>query len=142
MRGQWGLGLIDYLDGEELDFSKMMLKTDIPGFSIIPAGKKHAYSTELLASNRMSVLADELHSRYPDRIVIFDSPPLLAATQAEVLAGLVGQVVLVIEAEMTLQSMVSESINKLKECDVVLALLNKSKARFDLNYYGYGQYGH
>ena len=135
-------GLIDYLDGEELDFSMMMIKTDIPGLSFIPAGKRHGYTTELLASNRMAFLAEELHTRYPDRIVIFDSPPLLAATQAEVLAGLVGQVVLVVEAENTSQNMVTESINKLKVCDVVLALMNKSMRSFDLNYFGYGHYGY
>jgi protein-tyrosine kinase len=133
-------GLIDYLDGEDLDFSMMMIKTDIPGLSFIPAGKRHGYSTELLASDRMAILAEELHVRYPDRIVIFDSPPLLAATQAEVLAGLVGQVVLVVEAENTSQNMVKESMNKLKVCDVVLALMNKSMRSFDLNYFGYGRY--
>lgn len=138
-----GHGLIDYLDGEDLDFSEMVIKTDIDGLSIIPAGRRHGYSTELLASERMTLLADELHSRYSDRIVIFDSPPLLATTQAEVLAELVGQVVLVVEAENTLQSMVSDSMNKLKVCDVVLAVLNKSTHTVGLNYHNYyGQYGH
>ena len=136
-------GLIDYLEGDDLDLAEMMMKTNISGLSIIPAGKKHAYSTELLASNRMILLAEELHSRYSDRIVIFDSPPLLVASQSEVLASLVGQVVLVVEAETTLQTMVLESLNKLKECDVVLTLLNKSKNNFCLGSYGYayGQYG-
>lgn len=135
-------GLIDYLDGKEQDFSQILIKTDISGLSFVPAGVKHGYSTELLASNAMAVLVEELHSRYPDRIVIFDSPPLLATTQAEVLAGLVGQVVLVVEAERTAQSMVFDSINKLKVCDIVLLMLNKSTHTMGLNYYDYGQYGH
>ncbi len=135
-------GLIDYLDGKEQDFSQILIKTDISGLSFVPAGIKHGYSTELLASNAMAVLVEELHSRYPDRIVIFDSPPLLATTQAEVLAGLVGQVVLVVEAERTAQSMVFDSINKLKVCDIVLPMLNKSTHTMGLNYYDYGQYGH
>lgn len=114
----------------------------MPGLSIVPAGKKHKYSTELLSSNKMSSLALELSTRYPNRIVIFDSPPLLAATQGEVLAKLVGQVVLVIEAESTLQSMVLESVAKLEKCDVVLAVFNKSQKSMDGSYYGYGQYAH
>ena len=134
-------GLTDYLNGDEEDVSNILINTDILGLTVIPAGKKNNYSTELLASKKMALLADELHSRYADRIVIFDSPPLLAATQAEVLAGHVGQVVLVIESEQTPQSMVLESIEKLKVCDVVLALLNKVTSSFDLNKYGYGQYG-
>ena len=137
-----GLGLIDYLDSEELNFSQILLKTDIGGLSIVPAGERHSFSTELLASKAMSVLTEELHSRYADRIVIFDSPPLLASTQAEVLAGLVGQVLFVVEAEKTIQSMVSDSIEKLKVCDVVLGVLNKATQTAGLNYYDYGNYGH
>jgi len=135
-------GLVEYLEGQDVEFSDIVLQTNMPGLRIIPAGKQHRHSTELLASNRMILLAQELSNRYPDRIVIFDSPPLLAATQAEVLASLVGQVVLVIEAETTSQSLVMESVNKLASCDVVLAILNKSNTTSDASYYGYGQYTH
>jgi protein-tyrosine kinase len=134
-------GLIEYLEGEVKDFSEVILQTDIEGLRIVPAGKRHGYSTELLASNKMQELATELSDRYVDRIIIFDSPPLLAATQGEVLASMVGQVVLVIEADHTQQNDVMESVRKLKNCDVVLALLNKTRNNFNLNYYGYGNYG-
>ena len=135
-------GLLEYLLDEVPSLSDVIYNTSIANLKLIPSGKPHHLTNELLASTKMATLAEELAKRYPDRIVIFDSPPVLATTQAEVLAGLVGQVVLVIEAEMTLQSMVSESIEKLKVCDVVLALLNKSTHSFDSEYYGYGQYGH
>ncbi|NOT83933.1 MAG: polysaccharide biosynthesis tyrosine autokinase [Methylococcaceae bacterium] len=136
-----GPGLIEYLEGGVNDLSEIILQTDIEGLRVIPAGKRHGYSTELLASNKMQELSMELSERYNDRIVIFDSPPLLAATQGEVLASMVGQVVLVIEADQTQQNDVMESIRKLKNCDVVLALLNKTRNNFNLNYYGYGNYG-
>ncbi|SJM95102.1 Protein-tyrosine kinase [Crenothrix polyspora] len=135
-------GLIEYLEAPDMDFSDIVLATNMPGLSVVPAGKKHKYSTELLSSNKMSLLAQELSTRYPNRMVIFDSPPLLAATQGEVLAKLVGQVVLVIEAESTLQSMVMESVSKLAPCDVVLAVFNKSQGHMDGSYYAYGQYAH
>ncbi len=134
-------GLIEYLEGQDIEFSDIVLKTDMPGLSIIPAGKQHKHSTELLTSNKMILMAQELSNRYPDRVVIFDSPPLLAATQGEVLAGLVGQVILVVEAETTPQSMIMASVNKLVFCDVVLVLLNKTKLNLDANHYGYGLYG-
>ena len=54
--------------------------------SILPAGSRHRRSTELLASEQMASLLRELASRYSDRIIIFDSPPLLATTEARVLA--------------------------------------------------------
>ncbi|MDP3903295.1 MAG: XrtA-associated tyrosine autokinase [Methylococcaceae bacterium] len=135
-------GLIEYLEGQDVEFSDIVLKTNMPGLRIIPAGKQHKHSTELLASNRMVLLAQQLSNRYPDRIVIFDSPPLLAATQGQVLAELVGQVVLVIEAETTPQSMVMESASRLASCDVVFTVLNKAKSTGDAGYYGYGQYAH
>lgn len=137
-------GLIEYLENDKITFSDILLKTDLPNLSLIPAGKKHKYSTELLSSQRMYLFADEVSRRYSDRVVIFDSPPLLVATQAQVLAELVGQVVLVIGAEETPQSVVNDSIAKLANCDVVMTLLNKTKKELDLyGYnYGYGKYGH
>jgi protein-tyrosine kinase len=116
----------------------------MPNLSVIPAGKRHNFSTELLSSQRMYHFAEEVSRRYKDRIVIFDSPPLLVATQAQVLAELVGQVVLVIAAEETPQGVVNESVSKLSNCDVVMTLLNKTKRELELyGYgYGYGKYGH
>ena len=134
-------GLIEYLEDDALGFTDISLTTDVPSLQIIPAGKRHPFSTELLSSDRMVQFVDELSLRYADRIVIFDSPPLLAATQAEVLATLVGQIVLVVGAETTMQSTVQESMKKLEERDVVLALLNKAKHGLVMNYYGYGKYG-
>ncbi|MDD2660821.1 MAG: XrtA-associated tyrosine autokinase [Methylococcales bacterium] len=141
-----GPGLVDYLDGQEISFSDVILSTNMPGFRVVPAGKLHKHSTELLSSNKMALLAEELSTRYSDRMIIFDSPPLLAATQGDILAKLVGQVVLVVEAERTMQSMVMESVEKLASCDVVLAVFNKANRTSDTDYYrygyGYGQYAH
>lgn len=136
-------GLIEYLEDEKVGFRDIFLKTDLSNLSVIPAGKRHRFSTELLSSQRMYMFADEVSRRYKDRIVIFDSPPLLVATQAQVLAELVGQVVLVIAAEETPQAVVNDSIMKLSNCDVVMTLLNKTRKDIDIYgyQYGYGKYG-
>jgi exopolysaccharide/PEP-CTERM locus tyrosine autokinase len=137
-------GLIEYLEDDRVTFSDILLKTDLPNLSLIAAGKRHKYSTELLSSQRMYLFAEEVSRRYKDRIVIFDSPPLLVATQAQILAELVGQVVLVIAAEATPQSVVNESVAKLSNCDVVMTLLNKTRKEIDIygHNYSYGKYGH
>ena len=134
-------GLIDLLEGKSLRVADVLLKTDVPNLRVLPAGRLHQHSTELLASAAMRKLAKELSERYHDRIVIFDSPPLLAATQGSVLAALVGQVVLVIESEVTPQYIVQESVAKLEACKVVGSVLNKTKKGFGFTHYGYG-YGH
>ncbi|MCH9698882.1 MAG: XrtA-associated tyrosine autokinase [Gammaproteobacteria bacterium] len=133
-------GLIDLLDGKKDNINQILLKTNLPGFSVIPAGTSHSYSTELLASNMMKKLTNELSTRYADRIVIFDSPPVLAASQASVLAQLVGQVVMVVEAERTPQSVVQDALQKVDSCEVVGMLLNKSVSGKGNGSYYYGSY--
>ncbi|CAL1239518.1 XrtA-associated tyrosine autokinase [Candidatus Methylocalor cossyra] len=132
-----GLGFTDLLKDKNVHFSDVVFKTDIPNFSLMPAGKHDRHSTELLASDAMKRLANELSARYPDRIVIFDSPPLLVATQGAVLASLVGQVILVVEADTTPQYVVQEAVAKLESCEIVGCVLNKTKKGFGFNYYGY-----
>ncbi len=135
------IGLIDYLESDSIPLSDIILQTELKGLRIIPAGKAHRFSTELLASDRMIGLSRELSARYSDRIVIFDTPPILVTTQAEVLASQMGQVVLVIAADTTPKSFVNESVKRLQNCsDVVLALLNKSHESSKIGHYGYGEY--
>ncbi len=133
-------GLIELLDGKIDNINQILLRTNLPGFSVIPSGAAHSYSTELLASNVMKKLTHDLSTRYSDRIVIFDSPPVLAASQASVLAQLVGQVVMVVEAETTPQSVVQDALQKVDSCDVVGMLLNKSVSGKGNGSYYYGSY--
>ncbi len=142
------LGLTDLLKDKGIGFSDVAFKTDVPNLTVLPAGRQDRHSTELLASDAMKRFVNELSNRYSDRVVIFDSPPLLAATQGAVLASLVGQVVLVVEADSTPQYIVQEAIAKLSSCDVIGCVLNKTNQGFAFNYYnyfygyGYGNYGH
>ncbi|MGZ5780881.1 MAG: XrtA-associated tyrosine autokinase, partial [Burkholderiaceae bacterium] len=80
-------GLMDLLLDEKLDVADVMLKTNVDTLSILPAGRSHKHATELLASQTMIGLLSEISKRYPDRIVIFDSPPLLLTSEAHVLAS-------------------------------------------------------
>ncbi|RLA42797.1 MAG: protein tyrosine kinase [Gammaproteobacteria bacterium] len=133
-------GLIDLVEGE-VNFQDVVLRTDIPNLVIMPAGKMHEQSTEILASGAMKKLVSEISDRYKDRVIIIDSPPLLAATQGEVLASLVGQIVMVVESDRTPQHIVSEAMEKLSSCEVVGCVLNKSRKGFGMGYYyGYGNY--
>ncbi len=93
-----GRGLLDVLTDQSVDLSQVMLRTNVEKLSILPSGTQHARATELLASAAMVQMLDEMASRYPDRIIIFDSPPLLMTTESRVLAGHMGQVVLVVQA--------------------------------------------
>lgn len=118
-------GLLDLLRDPSMTVADVMLSTNIPKLSLLPAGSASADSTELLASAAMERLLDDLATRYADRIVIFDSPPVLAATEARVLATKVGQLLVVIEAGSTSRELVTEAFGALSSCPVVMAVLNK-----------------
>ena len=139
------LGLVDYLIDERLDLADVLVDTNVPSLTLLPAGSSYHLSTELLAGDRMHKLAAELSGRYADRIVIFDSPPLLQTTEASILASLMGQVLVVVEAEHTPQSQVQEALALLDSNQIVGFVLNKSPAFFGADSYGYGYgygYGH
>ncbi|WP_370662759.1 XrtA-associated tyrosine autokinase [Massilia frigida] len=132
-----GLGLMDILLGNELNLAEVILKTNIPTLSLLPAGRNNKHATELLASHAMSQLLSEIASRYPDRIVIFDSPPLLLTTEAGVLASQMGQVVMVVESETTTQRQVKEALARLDNCARVDLICNKARAFPGEHYHGY-----
>jgi len=131
-------GLIDVLQGESSTIGDVLLRTDIPQLSVLSAGCQHEYVTELLASQRMSSLVNEMVSRYDDRIIIFDAPPLLPTPQTHVLAELVGQVVFVIEAGITPQSVVEEAQLMIPADKATGVVMNKSEGMTGRNGYYYG----
>ncbi len=133
-------GLIEVLSDSRLTVADVMLRTNIDKLSIMPAGAPHERNTELLASDAMNQLLDEMSSRYPDRIVIFDSPPLLPTTESRVLATHMGQVVVVVEAQKTTQGKVAQALATIEECPVVMTVLNKASRSDVGEYYGYYSY--
>ncbi len=132
-------GLTDILEGKAEGIEEVILSTDNPKLKIIPAGRRQSYSTELLASDRMAYIAEELSARYPDRIIIFDAPPLLATTEATVLVNLMGQILLVVEAGKSKMHEVKAALSNISDDKVVGLILNKSRKNA-AGYYG-GYYG-
>jgi protein-tyrosine kinase len=130
-------GLMDILLNDDLKLSDVILRTNVSTLSILPAGHANKHATELLASRTMSNLLTEIANRYADRIVIFDSPPLLSTSEANVLATQMGQVVLVVEAEVTTQHAVKEALRLLEGCARVNLIYNKAKEFPGNGYYGY-----
>ncbi len=134
-----GPGLLDLVLDDTLDMSSVLLKTNVDKLTILPSGTPHPRATELLASDAMVRLLEDMAARYPDRIIVFDSPPLLITTESRVLATHMGQVVLVVHAGKTLQSEVKQALATIDACPVKLLLLNRSSALFKGGYgYGYG----
>jgi protein-tyrosine kinase len=133
-------GLVDCLVDESKDIESFVLPTSVRGLSFLPAGKSSGTATELLASERMERIVADLLKRDPKRIVLFDTSPLLLTTESRALAGVVGQVVIVVRAESTTRRAVLEALEYLGEEKTVGLVLNQSRAEPTHSYYGYGDY--
>lgn len=120
-------GLLDVLTDPDLEAADVVLATNVPKLSILPAGTPNPMSAELLASDAMERLLASLVQDDVDRVVIFDAPPLLLTSEAQVLASRVGQVVVVVEAGRTSRESVAHAFARLEQCPVVLPLLNKAR---------------
>lgn len=134
-----GPGLTDILGDAGIGLDDCVIRTDIPNLSVLPAGLPSNETTELLASSRMKSLCEELTASSA-RVVVFDSSPVLAASSISVLAGLVGQGVLVVRADVTGEHDLREAIALTRGCERIRLLLNAVElqpiARRFSGYYG------
>lgn len=120
-------GLMDILLDDKVDMADVMLRTNVDTLTILPAGTSTPRATELLASSSMTTLLHEIANRYRDRIVIFDSPPLLLTSESRVLASHMGQIVMVVEAQTTTQHAVKEALRQLEDNQNVNLIYNKTR---------------
>jgi len=131
-------GLSDYLSGSE-SFSSLLLKTKLEKLSILPGGRLSRNPSELLISDKMAKLLDEVKDRYSDRYVIIDSAPPQLTAESAALSRLVDGVVLVINYGKTKREIIANLVEMLGKEKILGIVLN----RFDLRsstYYGYGKY--
>ncbi len=137
-------GLTDLLVDDTLSVEESLIRTDMNDIQVLPAGRGHPHATELLASDRMSAIIKELASRYSDRIILLDSPPLLITSEAQALASQVGQIALVVEAGQTTHQSLLQALEVLDRDKAINCILNKSRHSSRFGYYGgdYGYYGY
>ena len=137
-----GPGLMDALADPSILVEDCVLGTDIPGLWVLPAGNQTTRDSEYLASSRTAEVLDRLTAGAPNRMVIFDSPPALAASPAAELAKYVGQALLVVRADSTGQSSIEDALSLLSTCPDIKLLLNAAmfspSGRQFGAYYGYG----
>jgi receptor protein-tyrosine kinase len=88
----------------------------------------------------MRILLQEMAQRYSDRVIIFDSPPLLVASEACVLANRMGQILVVVEAGKTQEAVLKKALGRIESRNVLGVLLNKGEA--PESEYGYDGYGY
>jgi len=140
---QESAGFMDVLSDPAAQVADFVVGTDIPGLFVLPAGKRTGRDSEYLSSERTRDVLDQLTRGARNRIIVFDSPPALAATPAAELAKQVGQALLVARADLTGRAALEDAVDLLSACPDIKLLLNDatfspSGRRFG-TYYGYGE---
>ncbi|OLQ75512.1 hypothetical protein BIT28_23055 [Photobacterium proteolyticum] len=132
-------GLIDFLLGDVGSLSDVIYQTSIPNLRILPAGTSHHLSNELLASDKMVSLTQELATRYPDRVVLFDCPPMLGVEETITVSKLLGQAMIVVEHGKTKMADVESAISELNKNMAIGFIVNKAmQGAYSQYEYGYG----
>lgn len=131
-------GLMDALVDESRDVESLVVRTDVEGLDILPAGKTIENATELLASSRMQQICARIAQRNPRRLTLFDSSPLLASSEARVLVRIPGQIVLVVRAGQTPRQAVLDAMSHVDRKKLQGLVLNQAPVRRGDGYYYYG----
>ena len=131
-------GLLDALRDPATDVESLICPTDLPTLSFLPAGTCSEEATELLASARMEQLAAKLGENDTQRVVVFDSPPLLQTTESATLSHVAGQIVVVVRADFTPQPVLLDALKMLEGHPDVSLVLNQSMRTITSPYYYYG----
>jgi Mrp family chromosome partitioning ATPase len=133
-------GLTDALSSSDIDPEDLIVGTDQPGFALLPAGRQLPNVPELFGSERMNDVLDQLLVGRRDRILLFDSAPVLLTNDAQVLAKHMGQIILVVGADRTPQSAVIEAVTLLGKDRPISCILNQLRRGF-WSGYQHGYYG-
>ncbi len=137
---QTSSGLMDVLTDTTRSLADVIWRTNIERLSLIGPGRSDDLSPEWLGSQRMNQLTRELAERYPDRIILFDTPPLLSSSEPAVMAEHMGQVLFVVEANGTTREMIGQAVERLPQTCAVGMVLNKGRemhGSYMYPYYGY-----
>lgn len=134
-------GLLDALQDDTVDPESLVIPTNIRGLSLLPAGSRAEGAAELLSSNRMRSIAENLCAANTGRILLLDSPPLLITNEGRALLKIAGQVILVVRASSTPRQAVQAAIRLIDVRQAGGLILNDVTTASSDEYYGYGKYG-
>ena len=133
-------GLLDCLADNTRDVESLVLGTDVPGLQILPAGHPHESVAEMITSARMRHVITTLLNRNPQRLVLFDSPPLLVSSEARALIQVPGVILLVARAGHTPRQALIDAIAKVDKNKLYGVVLNESRTPGGGDSYGYYDY--
>ena len=134
-------GLLDALADDRRNIDSCIVGTDIPGLTVLPAGRPNDGAAELITSARMAQIAASLVARHPRRLVLLDSPPLLVSIEARGLIQVPGLVLLVVRSGHTPRQALIDALAHIEKPKLHGVVLNESRVTSQGDPYGYYGYG-
>jgi len=131
-------GWLDAVGSSHTRASEVVLRTNVPGLSVLPSGKESGEIPEIMSSRPMKELLEELANEDPTRVIIIDSLPCLTSTEPSILAALAGQTLFVVAAHQTSKEDVESSLRLLSASPSVSLVLNKADTMLSEQFKGYG----
>ncbi|MEW8073035.1 MAG: CpsD/CapB family tyrosine-protein kinase [Candidatus Thiodiazotropha endolucinida] len=128
-------GISEYLT-EDVELSEVLFNPGLDRLVILPGNKPFSNSSEMLSSPKMVQLVEDLKNRYPNRMVIFDMPPVLSCDDVIAFSPYIDAVMLVIEEGVTRKDEIKRAFELLDDSNILGTVLNKSKG----NELTYGSY--
>jgi capsular exopolysaccharide synthesis family protein len=136
-------GITDYLSGNTDDFKDIIQETEIENLFVVTSGIIPPNPSELLGSDRMTELVQKLENEWD--MILFDSPPLVAVTDATMVSKAIDQIVMVVKVGQTDKKAFEHTINSLRNVNAPLGgvILNAVTHKNSYgSYYYYYQYYH
>lgn len=120
-------GLSDYLLSDNLDLQEVMFNPSIERLVVVPGKGSMQHSSEILSSPKAVRFVEEIKTRYPSRIVIFDLPPVLVSDDALAFSPNVDAFLMVVEEGKTTSEDLKRSLEILNDVNIVGTVLNKAE---------------
>jgi len=128
-------GISDYIL-DDAPLPELLVNPGIERLVILPGHKSLSHSSEMLSSPKMVSLVEDVKSRYPSRLVIFDMPPVLACDDVLAFSPYFDAALLVVSEGETQKGDVTRAIELLGKAELMGTVLNKSSESAS----GYGYY--
>ena len=120
-------GLMDVLVHPDRRPDNVIVRTEIPNLLVVPTGERHPLTAELFGGRRMKQVLEAWGHPRRQRLLLFDSSPLLATSEAEALASDVGQIVMIVAAGRTRQQELKAAMQRLGESQYIGFVFNMSR---------------
>ena len=119
-------GLSDYLLGQAA-VPDLLITTSVEKLTILPGGDIRDNPVELIGSNKMKSLVEDLKSRFANRYIILDSSPVLATTEPAVLGEMVDGILFVVKSGETPRESVQQALRLMKKEKILGVVLNDTE---------------